>query len=431
MKSRSYDQAKRDVLLKGVSFSLARSKWILPLLMALIALSGCATYQTKVDESRRLLRLNPVEAIEKLEKLASEESRDQLVYMLDYATALQAAGRYEESAKTFLRAEKMADANDYHSISNVAASLALNEEMVQYKAEDFEKVLIPSLNALNYLNLNQEENAMTQVRRVNEVLTKLRIDEKKDFNQSPYAYYLGGLLYENERDFDNALVLYKKAYEVAPGFEPLKKDLLRTSIRAQRPDELEKFKKQFPGELIDPKWKDRKQGEIVFIFQQGWGPRKYSRPENHRFPRLVSVPSAVAAATMLVEATDGSQVATAQSQTVYSIDDVAIKALEGDYGRLVASRVAGIATKAVLADQLRQKNEALGQLAWIAMNLADRADLRQWSTLPQSIQFARLQVPPGTYRVKLSTNGGIDASDDRQVEVKSDRKTFVVWRVFE
>ncbi|MBL7687190.1 MAG: hypothetical protein JNJ49_04095 [Bdellovibrionaceae bacterium] len=398
---------------------------------ATFVLSGCATYQTKIDESRRLLRLNPVEAIEKLEKLASEDSRDQLVYMLDYATALQAAGRYEESAKTFLRAEKLAEANDYHSISNVAASLALNEEMVQYKAEDFEKVLIPSLNALNYLNLNQEENAMTQVRRVNEVLTKLRIDEKKDFNQSPYAYYLGGMLYENERDFDNALILYKKAHEVAPEFDPLKKDLLRTSIKAQRPDELEKFKKQFPGEPIDPAWKDRKQGEVVFIFQQGWGPRKHPRPENHRFPRLVSVPSAVSAATMQVETTDGAQIATIQSQTIYSIDDVAIKALEGDYGRLVASRVAGIATKAVLADQIRQKNEALGQLAWIAMNLADRADLRQWSTLPQSFQVARVQVQPGTYRVKLSANGSSDAREEREVEVKPGRKTFLVWRVFE
>lgn len=415
----------------SVSFSLPRSKTVLNVLAATFVLSGCATYQTKIDESRRLLRLNPVEAIEKLEKLASEDSRDQLVYMLDYATALQAAGRYEESAKTFLRAEKLAEANDYHSISNVAASLALNEEMVQYKAEDFEKVLIPSLNALNYLNLNQEENAMTQVRRVNEVLTKLRIDEKKDFNQSPYAYYLGGMLYENERDFDNALILYKKAHEVAPEFDPLKKDLLRTSIKAQRPDELEKFKKQFPGEPIDPAWKDRKQGEVVFIFQQGWGPRKHPRPENHRFPRLVSVPSAVSAATMQVETTDGAQIATIQSQTIYSIDDVAIKALEGDYGRLVASRVAGIATKAVLADQIRQKNEALGQLAWIAMNLADRADLRQWSTLPQSFQVARVQVQPGTYRVKLSANGSSDAREEREVEVKPGRKTFLVWRVFE
>lgn len=401
------------------------------MMLAVLALSGCATYQTKVDDSRRLLRLNPAEAIEKLEKLANEESRDRLVYMLDYATALQAAGRYEDSAKAFLRAEKMADANDYHSISNVAASLALSEEMVQYKAEDFEKVLIPSLNALNYLNLGQEENAMTQVRRVNEVLTKLRIDEKKDFNQSPYAYYLGGLLYENERDFDNALVLYKKAYEVAPGFEPLKKDLLRTSIRAQRPDELEKFKKQFPGELIDAKWKDRKQGEIVFIFQQGWGPRKYPRPENHRFPRLVSVPSAVAAATISVESLAGEPAASEESHSIYSIDEVAIKALEGDYSRLVASRVAGVATKAVIADQLRQKNEALGQLAWIAMNIADRADLRQWSTLPQSLQFARVMAQPGTYRVKLSVDGGSNASDERQVEVKPDRKSFVIWRVFD
>lgn len=413
-----------------VFFSSIRTGLLCGILCS-VALTGCASYQAKVDESRRLFKTSPAVAVEKLEKLANEESRDQLVYVLDYATALQAAGRFEDSARMFLRAEKMADLNDYHSVSNIAASMALSEEMVQYKADDFEKVLIPSLNALNYLNLNQTENAMTQVRRVNEMLTKLRVDDKKDFNQSPYAYYLGGVLYENDRDYDNALILYKKAYEVAPNYSPLKKDLLRTSIRAQRSDELEKFRKQFPDIVIEPQWKDRKLGEIVFIFQQGWGPRKYTRPENHRFPQLVSVPSLVASAKMSIEDAGGVALAIEQSMPIYSIDEVAIKALDGDYSRLVASRVAGIATKAVLSEQLRQKNEALGQLAWLAMNIADRADLRQWSTLPKTIQFARTLVKPGNYRVKLATIGAVEMSEERQVEVKPDRKAIIVWRTFE
>ncbi|MBK7889857.1 MAG: hypothetical protein IPJ84_03140 [Bdellovibrionales bacterium] len=400
--------------------------WVLLGALPFIAL-GCASYQTKVDESRRLFETNRLAAVEKLEPLANEESRDQLVYMLDYAAALQAAGRFEDSAKVFLRAEKLADLNDYHSISKVAASLALSEEMVQYKADDFEKVLIPSLNALNYLQLEQTENAMTQVRRVNEMLTKLRIDGKKDFNQSPYAYYLGALLYEHERDFDNALILYKKAYEVAPEYAPLKRDLLRLSLRAQRPDEFQKFKQQFPDEPVDPIWKDKKAGEVVLIFLNGWGPRKQPRPENHRFPRLVPVMSMVTSAQLSVETIEGVAVGAVETQSIYSIDDVAIKALDGDYGRLVASRVAGIATKAVLADQVRQKNEALGHLAWLAMNIADRADLRQWSMLPKTIQFARLPLKAGSFRVKLTANGSVE-SVERQIEIKSDRKAFVVWR---
>lgn len=423
-----------DVFFSSIRTGLpcfGRINYIFCGILCSVAVMGCASYQAKVDESRRLFKTSPAVAVEKLEKLANEESRDQLVYVLDYATALQAAGRFEDSARMFLRAEKMADLNDYHSVSNIAASMALSEEMVQYKADDFEKVLIPSLNALNYLNLNQTENAMTQVRRVNEMLTKLRVDDKKDFNQSPYAYYLGGVLYENDRDYDNALILYKKAFEVAPNYSPLKKDLLRTSIRAQRSDELEKFRKQFPDIVIEPQWKDRKLGEIVFIFQQGWGPRKYTRPENHRFPQLVSVPSLVASAKMSIEDAGGVALAIEQSMPIYSIDEVAIKALDGDYSRLVASRVAGIATKAVLSEQLRQKNEALGQLAWLAMNIADRADLRQWSTLPKTIQFARTLVKPGNYRVKLATIGAVEMSEERQVEVKPDRKAIIVWRTFE
>lgn len=400
---------------------------------SVLVLIGCASYQTKVDEARRLLRTDPVTAVTKLEPLAKENSRDQLVYVLDYATALQAAGRYEESARSFLEAERLADLQDYHSISKVTGSLLLSEEMVQYKGDDFEKVLIPGMNALNYLSLGQQENAMTQARRVNELLTKLRIDEKKDFNQSPYAFYLSAMLYEADKDFDNALILYKKALEFSPQFEPLKSDLLRTAIRAQRSDELEKFRARFPEVTVRPEWKDRKSGEIVLIFPQGWGPRKAPRPGQHRFPMLVPVHSSIRGATLLVEEVDGKTgpIAT-ETSVIESVQDVAIKALEGDFGRLFASRMAGIATKAVVSDQIRQKNEALGQLAWIAMNIADRADLRQWSTLPETFQIGRVEVKPGNYKITVRPNGGDSSLTlEKSVQIKPGKKEFIVWRVYE
>lgn len=399
---------------------------------------GCATYQAKVDDARRLLIVDPEQAAEKLKPLADEEGRDQLVYLLDYATALQTAGRYEDSVRAFLRAEKLADLKDYHSITNVAGSLALSEEMVQYKGEDFEKVLINNMNALNFLAMGRLDEALVEVRRVNEKLTKLRIDGKKDFNQSPLAFYLGAMIWESDRKFDDAYIAYKKAYDVAPAFKPLREDLIRAAIRAQRPEELEKWKKAFPEVVVRPEWRDRNMGEIVVLYLHGWGPRKQPRPESPRFPKLVSVTydRPILGVSVSAAATESGKLeAYASGSEIYSIDEVAIKALEGDYGRLVGSRIAGVAAKAVIADQLRQKDNVVGQLAWIAMNLADRADLRQWSTLPSAFQVARIPLKAGTYQIQLRSGGAFApitgnsiAASVRTVEVRPQSKSFVIWR---
>src|SRR5690606_6112935 len=103
-----------------------------------------------------------------------------------------------------------------------------------------------------------------------------------------------------------------------------------------------------------------------------------------RIPKLYPVTSLTNAAKLIVEG-----VGEETTQEITSVQDIAMRTLNDEYNALVAKRAAGIAAKAVVSEQIRQKNELLGQLAWIGMNLADRADLRQWVTLPQSFQVAR------------------------------------------
>jgi uncharacterized protein len=402
-------------------------------LCALIFLTGCASYQLETEKVRKSMAESPEEAAARLEPLAKEEGKDQLLYMLNYATALQMAGRNSESAKEFIAAERVADQKDYHSVSRVAGSLLLSEEVVQYKGDDFEKVLINGMNALNYLEMGELDDALVEVRRVNDKLTKLKVDGKKEFNQSPFAFYLGAMIWEADKKWDDAYISYKQTYEVAPNYRPLREDLIRAAIKAQRPEELEHWKKAFPEVQIKPEWRDRNRGEIVLVFANGCGPRKYPRFDNHRFPQLVAGFTPVSAASLSVfpnGAVDGQPLAMTTTSSIYSVSDVAIKALEADYARLVASRIAGAVTKAVVADQLRQKNELLGAVAWLALNVSDRADLRQWSTLPATFQIARASVNPGKYTVRLKAIGSSEEKTE-DVVVKPGRKAFVVWRVLD
>jgi len=394
-------------------------------------LTSCATYQNKVASARESMRQGQAtQAAKDLEPLAKEEGNDQLIYLLDYATVLQQAGRYKESASVFSRAEKMADIQDYHSISKVTTAALLSEEMIQYKGDDYEKVLINAVNAINFLEMGDLDGANVEVRRLNGKLYKFKYEAKKDYQQNPYAFYLSAMIYEAGAKWDDAYISFKQAYEVAPNYLPLHEDLVRSAIRAQRNEDVDKWLKKFPEVKVSPEWRDKSYGEAVLVLMQGWGPRKHPRPEAPRFPHLVPVHSEVQGARLVI---NGNTSGAVHSESIFSVQEVAIKTLNDDYARLVASRVGGVVAKAVVADQIAQKNKLLGQLAYLAMNAVDRADLRQWSTLPQTFQFARIPLKAGKYQINAM---GINSQgyptgeqmSEREIEIKPGRKTFISWR---
>lgn len=391
-----------------------------------IMLSACASYQAKTDDFRRDLRQGrAADAARALEPKAKKEGDDQIVYLFEYATALQMAKQFKESNNAFLRADDLTDIKDYHSLSRITGSLLLNEGMIQYKGEDYEKVLINAMAAINFLMLRDSENAMVMARRLNEKLYKYKFEAKRDYEQNAFAYYLAGMLYEDDRDYDNAYIQYKKAYDLNPSPTFFKEDLVRGSKLARRSDDFEKWKKEFPDvQLPDIKGT----GEIVLIYQQGWGPKKMPHPSFTKIPKLFKNVATTQTATLEVE--NGPKV---NSEVIFSVEDTAIKELDDLYAELIAKRAAGIAVKAVVADQIRQKNQLLGDLAWIGMNVADQADLRQWSSLPATFQIARIRLKPGRYKVRtvgLTSAGTPSGEEDpwQEVEIQARKKTYLNWR---
>jgi hypothetical protein len=391
-----------------------------------LSLCACATYQSKVESARTSLQNNePAKAAEILEPLAKTQDGDQLVYLLDYATALQIAGRIPESNKAFLAADKLSELQDYHSVSRIAGSLALSQEMVQYKGDTFEKIFINAYLAMNFLELGQLDDALVEARRINEKYQKYRQDEKQAFELNSFSKYLSAMIWEASRSYDDAYIAYEEAYKLDPTIDNIGADLIRSSKLARRPDATKKWQKQFSNVKENPEWYDKSLGELVVLYQQGWGPRKVP---NGSMPALRAVFSETQKAKLVIQGQ-----ATTNSSLVYDVSSAAIKTLNEDAGILLAKRLAGVATKEVLADQVRQKNELLGAVAWVAMYASDRADLRQWSTLPQTIQTARMNLKPGKYKIQIfgtNSSGGLtgEVLDNREVEIKAGQKSFVVWR---
>ncbi|OFZ16485.1 MAG: hypothetical protein A2Z20_09985 [Bdellovibrionales bacterium RBG_16_40_8] len=409
-----------------------------------IFLSGCATYQSKVERARTLLESHDAEkAIGLLKPLAKEDGKDQLIYIFDYATALQIAGKYKESNQELMAADRMSDRKNYLSVSRFGGSLLFNEEMTQYKGEDYERLLINVMSAINYLMLRDRENALVEVRRLNEKLQYYRLEEKKEYEQNTAALYLSALLWEAEKNWDSAYIDFERTYKRDSNISYIQEDLVRSAIHAGRGDAAKKWSKEF-SLGPKPEWRDKDIGELVLIYQQGWGPRKAERPRvvtpygfvSPGFPMLQPTRTFTRRAKVEVVSEETVPVLSVEeTKTIYNVQDTSIKTLEDSYGPLIAKRIAAFIAKKVAANAIDKKNEGLGAVLFFATQIADRADLRQWSTLPETIQVAKLQLKAGKYKVHIRVlfESGQYSGEDMppiEVEIKPRDKTFLNWRSF-
>ncbi len=402
-------------------------KQLLLLSAITVLVAGCASYPHGMQQAQTHIRNGQAsQAATLLKEKAYKDSDDQVVALFEYGTAEQIAKSYKDSAKAFMLVDQLTEIKDYHSLSRVTGSLLLNEGMVQYKGEDYEKVLINAMLAIDFLMLKDYESAMVETRRMNEKLYKYRFEAKKNYEQNPFAFYLAALIREENKDYDGAYIDFKKVYELNPNVPYLREDLIRSAKRAQRDDDLKKWKSQF-GNVDKEQWKQKDMGELVLIYQQGWAPKKMPHPDFARIPKLYPVHTQTSQAKIIVE--NGPE---ERSQLIFSVENVAIKTLDDAYAGLIAKRAAGLAAKAVVADQIRQKNQLLGQIAFIGMNIADRADLRQWSTLPESFQVAKLWLKEGKYKIKVQGLGlsshPTSEAEEFEVEIRPRKKTFINWR---
>lgn len=396
---------------------------------------GCATYQSDVAPVRDLLVSRQCEpSLKILAELSAKPNGDQLVHLLDYGSALQICEDYKKSNEVFAQAETVADQADYHSISKVAGATLLNEEMIQYKGDTFEKFFINISAALNYMELGQFDNALVEVRKMNQKFDKYRAEDKKNFELSPFSKYLSALIWEADQKYDDACIDFKDAYALDPSSVRVAQDMLRGCWEARRTGEFDELVKKTKATAQDIKLaKQPSKSELILIFMQGWGPRKQPRPENRTFPQLVSVPSSTYyLKAEVMDSANKNAVSSYRSELVYNVEKAATDTLDADYKSLIARRVGSRVAKEVLADQIRQKDKALGQLAWLVMVASERADLRQWSIFPKTIHVVRIPLAVGTHKIRL-TGMNIYLNDSEQipdmsVTIKPGEKKFQLVR---
>jgi hypothetical protein len=408
------------------------SRIVIALTAASLAVS-CVSARMSDHASDRFFRERDYDAaVESLRKGLEEQGdngRDQLLYLLDLGLTLHTAGRYLESNQVFARADKVAEIKDYTSISTEAGTFLTSENIKDYKGEDFEKVMINAYMAMNYAALGDVENALVEARLVNRKLQLMITEGQRKYKQNAFARYLAGMLYEAERNWDDAYIDYKMTFDLEPDTAGLGLDLWRMAWLRRSADEMERWEKQFSLTAED---KDKakaagprsSKGEIIVIFENGISPIKRPNPSWNSLPHFYPRENPVRRGLVSI----GTELR-GSTYPVHSIEKTAIENLEENYASMVAKKIGGVVAKEIVANQIEKSTDSplLGLLAKVIFYATDQADLRSWNLLPKDLQILRVTVEPGVQTVKLEAEGSGEVFE-KTVQVRTGGKVFVPFR---
>ncbi len=402
--------------------------WAVLAVASMVLWTGCAgDYVARTRNLRTAYESESYDrALKELEAVGRQGSqKDRLLVLLDRGMVLHAAGRWRDSIQVLTEAERLAGELDAISVSEEAGTLLTNERERAYRGEDFEKLMIPVLQALNYAQLGEDEEALVEVRRVNERLRKMIVDERKPYEQLAIARYIGGVLYEDQGEWDSAYIDYAKALELEPELGPLAEPLLRLAKKTGRLEEYERLRRRFPNVGHEPM--GRGEGQVVVVVEAGLSPEKEPVDRYTETHDLIQVPRYRARGTPRQARVWVGQGQEQQTVTVTSLSDVARVHLEDRIGRLLARQLAAVGVKAGLAAGVGAvtKSREVGALTFLLLNAMNEPDLRSWLSLPAEFQVTRFRLPAGRYTVNMAEGGQRKA---REVEVQPGKVKVVVFR---
>jgi uncharacterized protein len=421
-------------------------------LSALFVLEGCASHsekmlpvRTALDEGapREALRLlNQAMKVPSDHDLPADMGSENSLYVLDRGSVQQSVAQFGASKRDLESADKAVDMLDLaHDAKDSIGEYVFSGSVGKYQAPPHEKLLVNTLDMLNYLELHDLNGARVEARRL-AVMQKYVADElhEQDSAVLGLGAFLAGFAFEKSEQTDEALRWYDQTLQFT-GFEslrgPVRALLARGQYRSPRLRELEGAA-QPPPPPDDPD-----AGELVFVIGYGRVPHKV--PErvpiglaltyfsgalapadvaaaNHIAAQglvtWINYPSlgreqgeyAVPAATI-----DGSYVQLEQAVDVSREVRAEWRKIEGKIivsaiTRLIARYAAGSAINAVAGEHsLAGLLLSLGTQA--TLTVLDTPDTRSWETLPARVAIARVRVPAGHHAVRIDARGVVRTAD--------------------
>jgi hypothetical protein len=366
---------------------------------------------------------------------------------------MQSQKDFEQAYQLIQKAQLGAKIELSRGVENIAAVMS-NDNAIRYDIPLYEQGMLHSYQALNYIAQHDLSGALVEVRRANlvqeralttyaksihsfqERIAEQGLHHEKLYRQYPamnntignikngfqnaFTFYLSALLYEASGQSNDAYIDYKKALEIIPDNSFLQQDVWRLANALVMSDDITLLKKSLPEEVTNSNIDDSHQG-VVFIIEDGIVEAKqeiainlpiYTSKNNMRF-YSVALPSYQNNLATYSPLRVNYQGINYQSEELVRLQSLAAKQLKDELPSIVTRQIIRLIAKEEVRQQLERKNGDIGNIFASIYNIAsEKADTRSWSTLPDSIQIMRLNLPNGEHQLNLNINGR-----DQQVKV--------------
>jgi len=449
------------------------------LIIVLVFFSGgCATYYQINQEFNQNFEYGNIrqanKILDKNKKQAEKKAR--FLYYANKGVVESMLGNYEESNKWLEQAYVFGE-DHAKKAGNVVASFLVNPNTLVYPGEDHEHLLVLYYKALNYLKMGDTDKALVECRRLNNRLYELsdKYRSENKYREDAFIHNLMGIIYEADGDYNDAFIAYRNAYETyrdvyVPMFgveapDQLKKDLIRSALLTGFNEEARKYKEEFDMQGYNP---GPKGTELVFFWHNGLGPVKdewsltfstggynsgYYSFTNQATGEVYTVQATAVQASQLsdlsvvrlafpkynerpprfqegVLQTENGR--TFELELAENVNKIAKKTLQERMVQEIGKGLLRFALKKAIENQVRKKDDNLGLLVSIFNAATEKADTRNWQTIPHAIYYGRVPLDEGTNHVTLNTSGYNESrSETFTFEVSKGETVFHTYQTLE
>ncbi|HEY9489529.1 MAG TPA: hypothetical protein VIQ51_14400 [Chryseosolibacter sp.] len=426
-------------------------------LLILLGLSSCATYYQKHYDFNSEFEKGDLpaalEVLQKKESLANGKSK--FLYFVNNGLLLSILGKYEASNEFFEKAYLFGE--DYRvNYFHEATGYLTNPNMSVYRGEDHEHLMLLYFKAINFLKMRKPQEALVECRRLNIRLNQLsdRYQSEKKYQRDAFIHNLMGIIYQSMGDYNNAFIAYRNALEI---YEQdyhrlfslavptqLKKDLLNTAWQTGFTEEFREYQDKFDMQDYVP---ETPEAELVFFWHNGLSPVKAEWNINfvidHRSDNMVVFTNDNLGITFPFRVDESKEksdlrrleffrvafpryeeraeyfhdaylVSDSASIPLELSEDISKIAFHSLKQRMVLEFSKGLlraALKKATEMSIKKEDEGLAALIGVVNALTEKADTRNWQTLPHSIYYARVPLKPGNNDLKFSIHAARDDAD--------------------
>jgi hypothetical protein len=444
---------------------------------------GCASYHDRItDYYQKIGAHNFEEAEKELDKNALlKKPRNQLLYYMEKGRVAHLRGEYEESNRYLNRADLLIE-DGLKNVGDVAVGLFLNSMSQNYKGEEFEIFMLHYYKALNYMYLGQTDEAIVEARRItlqNYAQGDKYNDKSNRYSKDAFSLTLQGLIYEYDGNYNDAFIAYRNAVEVYQQSadrtyygvsmpKNLKYDAMRMAYKLGFTSELNKLERDF--DLVFRDYTPTEGGELVIFWENGKAPIKEQEnivfslvkgedggvfftnalgvmipidfgiagqtslndihSVNIAYPKYMVQKLPFTYATAKVNESDSFTF-----ELVEDIDALAVLTLKERAGkelgqiltRLAVKKSAEYALKAASRSSGKNGNdnavlEGLGLGVQLFNMLSEKADTRNWQTLPAQISYVRVPMQKVTNEITVSLEKPGGQRIDQKITVEGKGK---------